>query len=287
MDGMTNINWYPGHMAKTRRQLAEQISRVDLVIEICDARLPFSSRNPDLDRMIGGKKRILMLNKSDLAAADQNQRWIEFFREKGTEAYLINAKNLNAKEAGAVIEKASKAAVERAAERGIRKTVRAMVVGVPNVGKSTYINRLRGSSIAKTGDRPGVTKSIQWIRINPYLEMMDSPGLLWPRLDDQKAARRLCYLGTIRDEIIPLDELTLSLLNDLAEKVPDRLAERYHITDLSLRGVELMDEVCRGRGFLLKGGDYDYDRCCSVVFDEFRAGKLGRITLESPEETVK
>ena len=287
MDGMTNINWYPGHMAKTRRQLAEQISRVDLVIEICDARLPFSSRNPDLDRMIAGKKRILMLNKSDLAAADQNQRWIEFFREKGTEAYLINAKNLNAKEAGAVIEKASRAAVERAAERGIRKTVRAMVVGVPNVGKSTYINRLRGSSIAKTGDRPGVTKSIQWIRINPYLEMMDSPGLLWPRLDDQKAARRLCYLGTIRDEIIPLDELTLSLLNDLAEKVPDRLAERYHITDLSLRGVELMDEVCRGRGFLLKGGDYDYDRCCSVVLDEFRAGKLGRITLESPEETVK
>ena len=284
---MTNINWYPGHMAKTRRQLAEQISRVDLVIEICDARLPFSSRNPDLNRMIAGKKRILMLNKSDLAAADQNQRWIEFFREKGTEAYLINAKNLNAKEAGAVIEKASRAAVERAAERGIRKTVRAMVVGVPNVGKSTYINRLRGSSIAKTGDRPGVTKSIQWIRINPYLEIMDSPGLLWPRLDDQKAARRLCYLGTIRDEIIPLDELTLSLLNDLAEKVPDRLAERYHITDLSLRGVELMDEVCRGRGFLLKGGDYDYDRCCSVVLDEFRAGKLGRITLESPEETVK
>ena len=282
---MTNINWYPGHMAKTRRQLAEQISRADLVIELCDARLPFSSRNPDLDRMIGSRKRILLLNKADIASAAGNQRWLDYFRKKRTEAYLINARNLNAKEAEAVIERACREAVERAADRGIRKTVRAMVVGVPNVGKSTYINRLRGSSIAKTGDRPGVTRSIQWIKINPYLELMDSPGLLWPRLDDQTAARRLCYLGTIRDDVIRTDELALSLLNDLADTVPDRLAERYHITDLSLRDVALMDEVCRGRGFLLKGGEYDYDRCCSIVLDEFRAGKLGRVTLEYPEES--
>jgi len=278
------INWYPGHMAKTRRQLEEQITRVNLIIEICDARLPLSSRNPDLDRMAGVKKRILLLNKSDLADPDLNSRWLQYFRKQGLDVSLIQAKRLKPGDALRSIEKATQEVVERAAARGFRKTVRAMVVGVPNVGKSTYINQLRGGSIAKTGDRPGVTRNTQWIKISPDLELMDTPGLLWPRLNDQKAARRLCYLGTIRDEILPLDELTISLLNDLAEAVPDRLRERFHVEDASLRGVELIDAVCRGRGFLLRGNEYDYDRCCSVVLDEFRAGKMGRITLESPEK---
>ncbi|MBQ9211871.1 MAG: ribosome biogenesis GTPase YlqF [Clostridia bacterium] len=278
------INWYPGHMAKTRRLLQDQISKVDLIIELCDARLPFSSRNPDLDRMIRGKNRILLLNKADLADPGVSSQWLAEFRKQGIDASLVQAKNLRAKEALAAIQRATQAAVDRAASRGVRKTVRAMVVGVPNVGKSTYINRLHGGSIAKTGDRPGVTRSNQWIKITPYLELLDTPGLLWPRLNDQQAARRLSYLGTIKDDVLNLDDLTLALLNDLAEIAPQSLADRFHVTDSSLRGVELMDAVCRGRGFLLRGNELDYDRCCSVVLDEFRGGKLGRISLEAPQE---
>ncbi|MCR4876187.1 MAG: ribosome biogenesis GTPase YlqF [Clostridiales bacterium] len=282
-----DINWYPGHMAQTRRLLNDQIRKVDLVIELCDARLPFSSRNPDLDRMIGNRNRILLMNKADLADPNLSSRWLRFFRGKGMEAGLVQAKNLKAKEAMTAIERATREAVEKAAAKGVRKTVRAMVVGVPNVGKSTYINRLRGGNIARTGDRPGVTRTNQWIRITPYLELLDTPGMLWPRLDDQQAARRLSYLGTIRDEILNLEDLALGLLNDLADTVPERVAERFHVKDPDLRGVELMDAVCRGRGFLLKGNEMDYDRCASVVLDEFRGGKLGRITLEAPEEDLK
>ena len=278
------INWYPGHMAKTRRLLSDQIGKADLIIELCDARLPYSSRNPDLDRMIQGKKRILLLNKADLADPELSRRWLHYFRGKGLNTALIQATGLKAKDALTAIEKATREIVEKAAARGSRKTVRAMVVGVPNVGKSTYINRLHGGNIAKTGDRPGVTRNTQWIRITPYLELMDTPGLLWPRLDDQLAARRLSYLGTIKDDVLNLDSLAMSLLEDLADIVPQKMSERFHIEDTSLRGIELLDAVCRGRGFLLKGNEMDYDRCCSVVLDEFRGGKLGRITLEAPEE---
>ena len=287
LDGDTEymeINWYPGHMAKTRRLLSDQIGKADLIIELCDARLPYSSRNPDLDRMIQGKKRILLINKADLADPELSRRWLHYFRGKGLNTALIQATGLKAKDALTAIEKATSEIVEKAASRGIRKTVRAMVVGVPNVGKSTYINRLHGGNIAKTGDRPGVTRNTQWIRITPYLELMDTPGLLWPRLDDQLAARRLSYLGTIKDDVLNLDSLAMSLLEDLADIVPQKMSERFHIEDTSLRGIELLDAVCRGRGFLLKGNEMDYDRCCSVVLDEFRGGKLGRITLEAPEE---
>ena len=287
LDGDTEymeINWYPGHMAKTRRLLSDQIGKADLIIELCDARLPYSSRNPDLDRMIQGKKRILLINKADLADPELSRRWLHYFRGKGLNTALIQATGLKAKDALTAIEKATSEIVEKAASRGIRKTVRAMVVGVPNVGKSTYINRLHGGNIAKTGDRPGVTRNTQWIRITPYLELMDTPGLLWPRLDDQLAARRLSYLGTIKDDVLNLDSLAMSLLEDLADIVPQKMSERFHIEDTSLRGIELLDAVCRGRGFLMKGNEMDYDRCCSVVLDEFRGGKLGRITLEAPEE---
>ena len=278
-----DINWYPGHMAKARRQLSDQISRVDLVIELCDARLPYSSRNPDLDHMIGEKSRILLMNKADLADPETSISWLRVFRHHGLNASLVQAKNLKAKEMLASIENATRAAVERAAQRGIRKMVRVMVVGVPNVGKSTFINRLHGGSIAATGDKPGVTRSNQWVRISPFLELLDTPGLLWPRLDDQVAAKRLCYLGTIRDEILDLEDLTLSLLDDLADTNPHCLDNRFHVRDLSLRGIPLMDAVCRGRGLLMKGNEPDYERCCHTVLDEFRSGKLGRMTLEKPE----
>ncbi len=280
---MNKINWYPGHMAKTRRLLSEQLKCVDLVIELCDARLPYSSRNPDLNGMLNGKKRLLMLNKADLADPVITDRWLAYFRREGIEAAGCSASRMRAADAVSRIENATREAVERAALRGVRKTVRVMVAGVPNVGKSTFINRIRGKSIAAVGDRPGVTRSNQWIKITPWLELLDTPGMLWPRLDDQQAARRLCYIGTVKDEVIDLEELAMHLLNDLADVRPESLTERFHVRDTSLRGAELMEEVCRGRGFLLRGAEPDWDRCSRVVLDEFRGGKTGRISLEAPE----
>ena len=280
----TRINWYPGHMAKVRRQLGEQLRRVDLVIELCDARLPHTSRNPELAKLTGGKKRLLVMNKADLADPAVTGRWMDAFRREGMEATQMDATRIRGKETLGLIDRATREIVEKAAARGIRKTVKAMIVGVPNVGKSTLINRLHGGAIAKTGDRPGVTRASQWVRITPYLELLDTPGLLWPRLDDQTAARRLCYIGSISDEAVPLDEIALSLLNDLMETCPERVIDRFHVTEEGLRGAELMDAVCRGRGWLLRGGEYDYDRGYRVVLDEFRGGKLGRISLEAPED---
>ena len=279
---MSDINWYPGHMAKTKRLLAEQISRVDLIIELCDARLPFSSRNPDLDRMTGNRKRILLMNKADLADPSASALWLKRFREQGLHTALIQAKNLKQKDALAAIENETREAVEKASLKGVRKTVRAMVAGVPNVGKSTYINRLRGAAVAKTGDRPGVTRSSQWVRVSPYLELLDTPGLLWPRLDDPDAARRLCYTSAIKDDVVDTYALATHLMEDLLAAVPKAAAERFHLKDPSLRGQEMMDAVCVGRGFLMKGGVPDLERCCRVILDEYRGGKLGRITLEAP-----
>jgi len=281
---MLEINWYPGHMAKTKRQLSEQLGRVDVVVELCDARLPYSSRNPDLDKLISGKKRVLLLNKADLADSGATSAWLNYFRAQGIDAAPYNAASGKAKDALAVIDRAAKEAVERAAQRGIRKTVKAMVVGVPNVGKSTFTNKLHGGSVAKTGDRPGVTRSNQWVRITPYLELLDTPGLLWPRLDDQLAARRLCYIGTVKDDVVDLAMLAIHLLQDMLAVKPEAVMERFRVKDPELKGEELLEAVCRGRGFLMKGGVCDYDRCCAVVLDEFRAGKLGRITLEMPQK---
>ena len=278
------INWYPGHMAKARRLLKEQIRRIDLVIEICDARLPLSSRNPELDDIVSGKRHLLFMNKSDLADPAVSSEWIRYFREKGISAYPTDARKMHGKETIGLIDRATKEIVDKALEKGVRKTVRAMIVGIPNVGKSTLINRLYGRSVTKIGDRPGVTKSNQWVRVSPYLELLDTPGLLWPKLDDQVSARRLCYIGSVSDEVVDLAELTIHLLEDLSSVVPDKMEERFH-ADPSLKGIELLDAVCAGRGWLQKGAQPDYDRCCSVVLDEFRAGKLGRITLEKPTET--
>ena len=277
------INWYPGHMAKTRRLLQDQLKRVDLVIEVCDARLPFSSRNPQLLRMTAGKRRILLLNKADLADPEATRRWVRFFQARGETAYPVHAISLKSKELLGTIDRSVRDVVETAEEKGIRKTIRVMVIGVPNVGKSTLINRLRGTSIAKTGDRPGVTKSNQWIHVTPYLDLMDTPGMLWPRLDDQLAARRLCYIGSVKDDVVDIYALAISLLEDLKASCPETLSVRFHVEDLNVENVELLDAVCRGRGWLLRGGRFDYDRCCNVVLDEFRSGKLGKITLELPD----
>lgn len=280
------INWYPGHMAKAKRQLVDQLKRVDVVIELCDARLPRASRNPDLDKMLERKQRVLVFGKSDLADPVQTDKWVRYYREKGILCIAVNM-NKQAKQVSQLIDKATSETVQRAAERGIKKTVRAMVVGVPNVGKSTFINRLHGAPVAKVGDMPGVTRANQWVKISPYLELMDSPGLLWPRLDDRLAARRLAYIAAIRDQVVNTDELALQLLYDMIDSVPQQVKDRYHVDDLSLRGEELLEAVCRGRGFLMRGGVCDFERACSVVLDEFRAGKLGRITLEPFEKYIK
>ena len=277
------INWYPGHMARAKRLLSDQLSRVDVVIELCDARLPLSSRNPDLKRLTEKKERVLLLGKSDLADPARTSEWLNLFKRQGLSCMALDM-NRQAKAALALIEKAAKETVERSAQRGIKKTVRAMVVGVPNVGKSTLINRLHGGSIAKVGDMPGVTRANQWVKVTPYLELLDTPGLLWPRLDDPLAARRLAYIAAIRDEVLDTAQLAIQLLTDLIAVTPQTVQERFKIKDLSLRGPDLLDAVCVGRGFLMKGGVYDTERACKVVLDEFRGGKLGRITLEAPKE---
>ena len=278
------INWYPGHMAKSKRLLMDQLSRVDVVIELCDARLPYSSRNPELDKLLNNKRRVLLLNKSDLADPQMTTTWLNFFHAQGIDAAPFNAAGGKANDALKVIDRAARECVERAAQKGVHKVVRCMVVGVPNVGKSTFTNKLHGGTIAKTGDRPGVTRANQWVNIGPYLQLLDTPGLLWPRLDDQLAARRLCYIGSVKDDVVDLPMLTIHLLQDLLKASPETTCARFRITNPELRGEELLEHVCKGRGFLMKGGVCDYDRCCGVVLDEFRGGKCGRITLESPKK---
>ena len=257
-----DIQWYPGHMAKAKRLLSAQLAKVDLVVELCDARLPLSSRNPALDELIRRKRRVLLLCKADLAEQAKTQAWLAYFKRQGTEVMAYDKSPQKTKQARQLIEVAAQDVLERNRRRGIQKTLRAMVVGVPNVGKSTFINRLYGGSIAKT-------------------------GMLWPKLNDQRAATRLAYIGTIRDAVYDQYELCVNLLEDLLSVMPQRTMERYKIKDAELRGYPLLEEVCRGRGFLMRGGVCDLDRACAVILDEFREGKVGKITLEEAPKPEK
>ncbi len=271
-------------MAKAKRALIQQLGKVNLTVELCDARLPLSSRNPDLERLLVGKRRVLLLCKADLAEPEQTKRWLAYFSAQGVEAMAYDATPAKTKQAKALIEKAAKDMLDRGLSRGMKKTIRAMVVGVPNVGKSTFINRLYGGSITAVGDRPGVTRATQWVKAGLYLEVMDTPGLLWPKLSDKLAATRLAYIGTIRDAVYDQQALCISLLKDLLTVRRTATCERYKIKNPDAEGFALLEEVCRGRGFLLKGGLPDTDRACAVILDEFRAGKVGRITLERAPE---
>ena len=277
-----DIQWYPGHMAKAKRLLIDQLKKVDLAIELCDARLPLSSRNPDLDRLLSGKRRILLLCKSDLAEPALTGAWISWFQSQGMDAMAYDASAAKTKQAKAFIAKGAQDVIERGERRGIQKTIRAMVVGVPNVGKSTFINRLYGGAVAQVGDRPGVTRANQWVKVTPYLELLDTPGMLWPKMEDKRAATRLAYIGTIRDAVYDQEALCIHLLRDLLASMPEAACARYKIKNPDAADAELLDEVCRGRGFLMKGGVSDTDRACAVILDEFREGKVGRITLERP-----
>ena len=279
------IQWYPGHMARAKRTLAAQLSQVNLAVELCDARLPLSSRNPDLDRLLAAKRRVLLLCKADLAEPDKTARWLNYFNARGVQAMAYDATPNKTKQAKALIDSAAREIIERGLRRGMRKTIRAMVVGVPNVGKSTFINRLYGGAVTLVGDRPGVTRASRWVKVNPYLEVLDTPGLLWPKLSDRLAATRLAYIGTIRDAVYDQQTLCVMLLMDLLAVRREATCQRYKIKNPDAEGYELLTEVCAGRGFLLKGGVPDTDRACAVVLDEFRAGKVGRITLELPPDT--
>jgi ribosome biogenesis GTPase A len=278
-----SISWYPGHMAKAKRLLSDQLAHTDVVVEICDARLPLSSRNPDLDELVQYKKRILLLNKADLGDPQANKRWLNYFHAEGLKAMTINAYQ-NAQKVFPLIESAAQEKLDNAMKRGIHKTVRAMVVGVPNVGKSTLINIMKGSASIKTEDRPGVTRSTTWFKVTPYLELMDSPGLLWPRISDPLVARRLAYIGSIRDQVHDTFHLAIALMEDLLRSHEALMLSRFKLKDSSLGGQALMEAVCLSRGYLLKAGELDLERAATAVLDEFRAGKIGRISLELPPE---
>ena len=281
---MPAINWYPGHMAKTRRMLQENLKMIDVVVELIDARAPLASRNPDFDDLFSGKARVVLLNKTDLADSNATKRWIAFFAKSNMEAAGISANGGSAKKtAVSLIERAAKPRVEAMKQKGVNKVVRCMIVGIPNVGKSTLINRIAGMKRAEVGDKPGVTRGKQWVKITPYLELMDTPGMLWPKLEDQELAKHLAFLGSIKDEIMDSEELATDLLSRLQTMNPGKLGERYSKLTADTPKDELLDAVCRSRGFLLKGGERDTERAAHVVLDEFRAGKIAHITFEFPE----
>lgn len=276
------IQWYPGHMAKARRMLLESLKQIDVVVELIDARAPISTRNPDFDDLFNQKKRVVILNKSDLADATSTKRWIAYYQAQNIQTIAFVALNNAAKkQAVSSIESAAEEKVIRMRQKGVLKVIRAMVVGIPNVGKSTFINRIAGSTRAQVGDKPGVTKGKQWVKITPYLELMDTPGLLWPKLENKEQALNLAYLGSIKDDIMDVEELAELLLSKLMHLCPQALMARY--TKLSDERPWL-EGVCLSRGFLLSGGVLDTERAARIVLDEFRGGKIANVTLEQPEE---
>lgn len=282
-----DIQWYPGHMAKARRMLAESVKLVDVVIEMVDARAPASTRNPDFDDLFGTKPRVVVLNKADLADPEATRAWIRAYRARGWDAISFSANaGKGVKEAVSLVERAARPVVERMKAKGVNKTVRAMIVGIPNVGKSTFINRLRGSAAAKAGNRPGVTRGKQWIVVGPYLEFLDTPGMLWPKFEDKEAARRLAFLGSIRGEIMDNERLSAELLEFLRDRAPEGAKARLKI-DMNgeKSGEQLLEEACRRRGWLLPGARPDTERASALILDEFRSGKMGRLTLEAPVQT--
>lgn len=283
---MQNIQWYPGHMAKTRRMIEENLRSIDVVVEILDARIPYSGRNPNFDDMLRGKPRLAVMNKYDLADAAVTDRWIRWYAEKGIKVIPISCKG------GTGINKIAPAAKEliadklqKARDKGMNRGVKIMAVGIPNVGKSTLINCLSGKASAKTGDRPGVTRTKQWIRLKDRLELLDTPGILPPKFDNEHVAVNLAYTGAIRDEIMETELLAYSLLEYLRDNYSSQLCERYKLDDISnLPGHEILELIGKKRGCVISGGEIDTERAANILLDELRGCKLGKITLEKPED---
>lgn len=278
------VQWYPGHMTKAKRMMLEDIKLIDLVIELIDARVPTSSRNPDIDEIAKGKSRLAVLNKSDLADPRKNDEWLKYYQNKGTPALLVDSRNRTGfAPIGKAIEEACKVKIERDRKRGIiNRPVRAMVVGIPNVGKSTFINSMCKKASAKTGNKPGVTKGKQWINLNKNVELLDTPGILWPRFDNELTGMHLAFIGSINDEIVDEVELAMELMNYLKKSYAGVLFNRYEV-DESKETPVILNDIAIKRGCLKKGNETDYSKAANILLDDFRSGKLGRISIEDPE----
>ena len=275
------FQWYPGHMTKAKRQMQEDIKLIDLVIELVDARIPLSSRNPDIDELGKNKARLIIMNKSDLSDENQNKEWAAYFKKMGYYVVGLDARTKTGmKTVTNVVMEACKEKIERDRRRGIlNRPVRAMVVGIPNVGKSTFINSYAGKACAKTGNKPGVTKGKQWIRLNKNLELLDTPGILWPKFDDQTIGMHLAFIGSMNDNVLDVTELAYQLVKLLATTYPKAVVERYKIEGHE-DPLQVMYQVAEARGCKLKGNQPDLEKTSKIIMDDFRAGKLGRITLD-------
>ncbi|WP_066068591.1 ribosome biogenesis GTPase YlqF [Neobacillus soli] len=283
------IQWFPGHMAKARREVTEKLKLVDIIFELVDARIPYSSRNPMIDEIIQHKPRLVLLNKADMADREATKEWIAFFAEKGIKALAINSQ---AGEGMRTIAQASqdimKEKFDRLRAKGVKqpRAIRAMIVGIPNAGKSTLINRLAQKNIAKTGNTPGVTKSQQWIKVGKEMELLDTPGILWPKFEDQEVGKKLAITGAIKDTLLNLQDLTVYTLRFLEQVYPERLKERYNLESLPENTVEMFDHIGILRGCLMAGGLVDYDKVSELVIKEIRSEKFGRITFERPSDLM-
>ncbi len=278
------INWFPGHMVKTKREIKENLKLVDAVIEIRDARIPYSSKNPDIDVLCKGKPRIILLNKSDLSDAKITKEWKKTLENHETIVLEVNALKADGlKNIKPALLKLLKEKHDRLKAKGlVNITTRVMVVGIPNVGKSTFINKMAKNNIAKTGDRPGVTKSKQWIKTSIGIELLDTPGVLWPKFEDEQVGLNLAFTGAIKDEIMDIEELAFNLVKKLEVDFKEQLMERYKLDSLSEETIENLDTIARKRGCLISGGNIDYNRIAVILLDEFRGGKIGKISLERP-----
>ena len=280
-----HFQWYPGHMTKAKRMMQENIKLIDLVIELADARIPMSSRNPDIDELGKNKARLIVLNKSDLACEKYNEAWTEYFQQKGYFAVRVNSKKGSGiKAIQGVVQEACREKIERDRKRGIlNRPVRAMVVGIPNVGKSTFINALAGRVCTKTGNKPGVTKGKQWIRLNKNVELLDTPGILWPKFEDQTVGLHLAFIGSIKDEILNVEELSLELIAFLKGQYSGLLSEKYDVRETE-ENYACLRQVARNRHCLVRGNELDTEKAAAILLDDFRNGRLGKITLEFPSD---
>lgn len=285
-----NIQWYPGHMTKTRRMMAADMKYVDVVAEIIDARIPIASRNPDIDDLVGSKPRVVVLNRADQADPAASRLWGEWFRARGISVLECDAKSgRGVNQFSAVMRGALREQIARWREKGqVGRPVRAMVVGIPNVGKSTFINKVAKRKSAKASDRPGVTRGKQWITVDQGLELLDTPGILWPKFEDETIGMHLAFTGAVRDAIMDVETLSCHLIELLAQRKPASLTERFKIVpEEGMTGWDLLEAGARKRGFLVSGGEVDLERMANILLDEFRAGRMGRITLELPEDLEK
>jgi len=280
-----NINWYPGHMKKTKESIQNNLKLVDVIFELIDARIPYSSRNPMIDMIVGDKARVIILNKSDLADSKVNIIWQDFFNKSSIPSVLIDA--LKGKGIDKLISLSNEVTSEKRlayAKKGVKNLpIRAMIIGIPNVGKSTLINTLTERRGAKTGNKPGITKSNQWIKTKGNLELLDTPGILWPKFEDQQVGLNLAFTGAIKDEILDVETLALRFIEDMIKIYPELLIDRYKVNLEDKTALEILDSIGRIRGCIVKGGEIDYTKAGNIILDDFRKGNMGRITLELPE----